>query len=195
MAAIGMRHLVAAPITTETKGSAPVYGTGFVMGRAVSGDISWEIPDNDLYGEDTVAEVDSGATGYTMDVGVTELLESVEEKLLGYIPITASNEETGEYEVAGKSAPYVGVGFIQVLKRHGVLSYKAFWYYKVVFARNSENAATKEKQIAWQTPTINGKGLGIYNDASGDAKFRRHKVFSTEAEAAAYLDELANISA
>lgn len=195
MAAIGMRHLVAAPITSEVKGSNPVYGAGFVMGRAVSGDVSWDIPDNDLYGEDNVAEVDSGATGYTMDVGVTELLESVEEKLLGYIPITESQTATGEYEVSGNSAPYVGVGFIQVLKRHGVLSYKVFWYYKVVFARNSENAATKEKQIAWQTPTINGKGIGIYNDASGNPKFRRHKVFTTEADAVAYLDDLAKISA
>ena len=60
--------------------------------------------------------------------------------------------------------------------------------------RNSESSNTKGKNINWATPTLNGKGLAVYDDASGKAKFRKQQVFTTLAAAKAYLNGKANIS-
>lgn len=196
MAAIGMRHVVAAPLASEVHGSAPTYENGFVVGRSVSANLSWNRNDTPLYGEDTIAEDDNGVTGYDLDIGVTELVESAEEKLLGYKKVETSGQNAvTKYVVTGDSAPDVGLGFIQVLKRKGVVSYKAFWFYKVKFSRDSEEAETKEEKINWSTPTINGRGVGVYPDSTGTPHYRECEVFTTEAAAAAYLDGLAGISA
>ncbi|MCR4886301.1 MAG: hypothetical protein K5919_05235 [Clostridiales bacterium] len=191
MASIGMRHVVAASISAEGTNAMPTYGTGFIVGRAQRGSIQWERNDNDLYGDDVVAEGDNSITGGRLDVGTTELTEENEEKLLGYL-----HDQTGDYyEVSDDAAPYVGIGYVQVLKRFGVTIYKAIWYMKAQFGLPSEETKTKEKSIEWGTPTVSGKLFGVYNDASGKAKFRRHKRFTTYAAALTWLDALANYTA
>lgn len=193
MARVGMRHLVCAPITTETTGSAIAYGTGMLMGRAVRGNLQWERNDNPLYGDDVEAESDNGVTGYTLDVGTTELLENVAAAVLG---LTAGTGEghTDEYETTDAAAPYVGCGYIQVLRRKGETKYKALWYHKVQFGIQSEESRTKEKTITWGTPELHGTGFGVYNDNSGKAKFRIEKLCATEAAAITWLNGLAGIT-
>lgn len=197
MARIGMRHLVWAPITTETAGAAIVYGTGVKLGRAVSGNLSWERNDNPLYGDDVIAENDNGATGYTLTVGMTELVENAAATVLGHTVVeatTGQNATPATYEETDASAPYGGIGYVQVLKRNGVQKYKAIWYHKVQFAVTSEESQTKGQSIEWGTPEMEGTGFGVYNDASGKAKFRISAVFDTGAAAEAWLDGKANIS-
>lgn len=190
MARVGMRHLVFAPIATETPGSAITYGTGVVMGRVVRGTVNWSRNDNPLYGDDVVAENDNGVTGYTLDVETTELIEGTAAIVLGY---TATGTDDPEYDITDASAPYGGCGYIQVLIRRGVQTFKAVWYHKVQFGVDTEETQTKEQQVTWGTPALNGQGFGVFNDASGKAKFRKEKVFTTEAAAVSYLNGLANI--
>lgn len=191
MAKIGMRHIVSSPITDHTDGSVPTYGTGFIVGRAQRGNVQWEHNDNKLHGDDIVAEGDNGIVGGTLDIGTTELIEENEEKLLGYI----HDETNDDYEISDEGAPYVGIGYIQVLKRFGVTIYKALWYYKVQFGMQSEETKTRENRVDWGTPEIHGDLYGIYKDASGKAKFRRHKRFTTYAAAETWLNAQANYSA
>lgn len=189
MAAIGMQYPVWAPLTSDT-GNAQTYGTGMVVGRAVSANLSWTREDNELYGDDAVAETDNSLTGYTLDIATTELTETVEAALLGYVAVGS----TDEYEVTDDNSPYGGFGYIRVLKRNGTKVYKAFWYPKIQFSMNSESDNTKQKTTNWGTPTINGKGLAVFNDATGKQKFRQQKAFTTLAAAKAYLNTKAGIS-
>ena len=189
MAEIGMQYPVWAELTGESEGQ-PVYGTGLVMGKAVSANLSWQREDNELYGDDIVAETDNSITGYTLDLTTTDLVEEAEQKILGLEKVGS----TDEYEQTGEPTPYGGHGYIRVLVRNGVRLYKAVWYPKIQFGKNSETSNTKGKSISWGTPTLNGKGMGIYNDESGKAKFRKQQVFTTMAAAKAYLNTKANIS-
>lgn len=189
MAWIGMQYPVWAEMTGESNGT-PVYGAGIVMGKATSGNLNWQKEDNELYGDDVVAETDQSLTGYTLDIGTTDLADEVEEKVLG----TKKVGSTDEYEITDEDPPYGGCGYIRVIKRNGDRLYKALWYPKVQFAHPNESDATKQKNTNWGTPTINGKGMGVYDDASGKAKFRKQQVFATLAAAKAYLNGKANIS-
>lgn len=189
MAEIGMQYPVWAPLTSEA-GNTLTYGTGMVMGRAVSANLSWQKEDNELYGDDIVAETDNSITGYTLDVTTTELEEAVEAAILGLQKVGS----TEEYEQTSDNAPYGGHGYIRVLTRRNVQLYKCVWYPKIQFSKNSEASNTKGKSIQWGTPTLNGKGLGAYDDATGKAKFRKQQVFTTLAAAKAYLNGKANIS-
>lgn len=193
MARIGMKYVVAAPITQENSGSAITYGAGVVVGRATQGNLTWNRNTNPLYGDDIIAENDNGITGYSLEIGVTEMLETVEAAILGYV---ADATDTTLYEITDASAPYVGIGYIQVLRRFGQDLYKAVWYHKAQFGINQEQTQTKQEQIQWQTPVMTGTGMGVYNDATGRAKYRQQKVFTGatgEAQAKAWLDGLANI--
>lgn len=188
MASIGMQYAVWAPLTSEENNTL-TYGTGMVVGRSVSANLNWQKEDNELYGDDVVAETDNSVTGYTLDLTTTELEQDVEAAILGLQKVGS----TDEYELTGDSSPYGGCGYVRILKRHNVPLYKAFWYPKVQFSRNSETDNTKQKTIQWGTPTLNGKGLGVYDDASGKAKFRKQQVFTTLAAAKDYLNGKANV--
>ena len=189
MAEIGMQYPVWAPLTSEANNTL-VYGTGMVMGRAVSANLSWQKEDNELYGDDIVAETDNSITGYMLDLTTTELEETVEAAVLGLVKIG----DPDEYEQTGESTPYGGHGYIRVLSRRGQKLYKTVWYPKLQFSKNSEASNTKGRSINWGTPTLNAKGMGVYNDASGKAKFRRQQVFTTLEAAKAYLNTKANIT-
>ena len=189
MATIGMQYPVWAELTGESNNTL-VYGAGKVMGKAVSANLNWQKEDNELYGDDAVAETDNSITGYTLDISTTDLAEGVEAAMLGLQQVGS----TDEYETTDDPTPYGGCGYIRVIKRNNTRLYKALWYPKVQFGRNSESDNTKGKTINWGTPTINGKGLAAFDDASGKAKFRKQQVFTTLTAAKAYLNGKANIS-
>lgn len=192
MARIGMLHPVFAPITAES-GNTITYGAGVVMGRAVSGALNWQRDDGQLYGDDAVAETDNSITGYTLDVTTTEMTEESEVVVLGTLKNGTGNDV--EYEETNQPGPYGGHGYVQVLKRFGVLIYRAIWYHKISFGVQSEETQTKGQSVTWGTPMVHGLGMAVYNDNSGKAKFRKKKLFTTAAAAIAYLDGLANIPA
>ena len=59
MAEIGMQYPVWAEMVTES-----TYGTGLVIGKAVSANLSWQKEDNELRADDAVAETDTSITGF-----------------------------------------------------------------------------------------------------------------------------------
>ena len=187
MAKVGMRHLVYAPITAESSGSAITYGAGAIMGKAVRGAVTYNRNDNPLYGDDVIAENDNGVTGYQLEVETTTLVPAIEKAVLGL----AQNVDV--YTVTDASAPYVGVGYLQVIIRNGVTIFRGVWYYKVQFGLESEETQTRQQNIEWSVPSLSGTGFGVYIDASGHAAFRQQKEFSSAADAEAWLDTLANI--
>lgn len=181
MASVGMRYIIAAPITAESAG-VPTYGTTHVL-KAVEANLQWELDDSKLYADDAVAESEGSITGYTLDLTAAHLTDEQEAALLGREKVG----QTDEYEVTDASAPYSGVGYVRVLKYNGVRKYKAFFYPRGQMTMQNETDRTKEQTTTWGTPTIHVLGLAQYEENSGKNKFRRHQTFDTMAAAITYL--------
>ena len=197
MAFIGMRHVVAAKVATETPGSALTYSAGMVVGKPIQGNLTWNRSDNPLNADDVIAEDDNGVQGGSIELGTDDLLDTVRAYLLGDEAVTVGTgaSATTEYETTDEPAPYVGFGYMRVRMNGGVTSYQAVWYHKAQFGETSENAQTKGENVEWQTPTITGRIMGVQNDSSGKTRFRRRASFETAAAAAAWLDAKAGITA
>lgn len=196
MAFIGMRHVVAAKIATETPGAALTYSAGMVVGKAIQGNLTWDRNDNPLYADDAIAENDNGATGGSIELVTDDLLDTVRAYLLGdeAISVGTGTSATTEYESTDEPAPYVGFGYMRVRVKNGVTSYQAVWYHKAQFGETTENAQTKGQTIEWQTPTLTGRIMGVNDNADGQIRFRRRATFETAAAAIAWLDAKAGIT-
>lgn len=194
MAFIGMRYPMVAQVKTEPANAALTYETGMVLGHAIEANVTFDRSDNPLYGDDVIIENDNGMTGGEVEINVDDLTDEVRAYVLGLVKKAGGTGGTDVYELTDAAAPYVGVGYIRVRRKAGVTSFQGVWYHKVQFSEASEAAATKGENIEWSTPTITGKIMGVYNDATGVAKFRQQADFTTEAAAVAWLKGLANVS-
>lgn len=196
MAFIGMRHVVAAKIATETPGAALTYSAGMVVGKAIQGNLTWDRNDNPLYADDAITENDNGATGGSIELVTDDLLDTVRAYLLGdeAISVGTGTSATTEYESTDEPAPYVGFGYMRVRVKNGVTSYQAVWYHKAQFGETTENAQTKSQTIEWQTPTLTGRIMGVNDNADGQIRFRRRATFETAAAAIDWLDDKAGIT-
>lgn len=191
MAEIGLLHPVFSPITAETANSAITYGTGIVVAKAVSADITWNRSSNPFFADDVEAENDNAIIGGTVKFGVDHLTLAIEQTLLGVEKATVSTID--EYTETGAIAPAGGFGYIRVLRKNSVTSYRAIWIHKTRFGIASETAKTKGESISWEHPTIEGRVLGVFIDGSGIPKFRARAEFATYAAAEAWLHGKAGI--
>lgn len=190
---VGMMHPVFAPVSTYTPGTGVTYGTGLVVAEAVSASVNWERSDGRFYGDDTQLDSDNGILGYTIDFEPTGLTDAVRAALLGE---TASSDE---YTINNEAAPEGGFGYIRVMRATGSsgvvdYSYEGWWYYKLRFGVNSEETRTKERQIEWRTPTLQGVGDGVSLDSTGVLSFAVHKTFDTLTAAISYVNGKAGIT-
>ena len=187
MAFIGLRHPVVATIDSYTPGSVPTYEDGMVMGAAITANLSITRNDNPLYADDVITEDDNGITAMSLELGLDDLPETVQEYMLGVV------EESDAYVDSDASSPEVGMGYIRVRRKGGVTSYQGVWLYKVRFSMNDENSQTKGESIEWQTPTVTGRVVGVDLDGSGVMVFRARQLFDNEADAIDWLETLADI--
>lgn len=190
MAFVGLRHPVFAPITSETDGTEPVYGSGVVIGRAMTADISFRRADTALYADDVAVDADNSVTGGTVTLGTDDVSDEAGKAMLGD---TAG--ENGEIAESCAPTPYGGFGYMRVRRLKGVTTYIGYWLYKVQFARGDESAKTKGESLEWQTPTLSGTIMGVYPDDSGEPRCRIRKSFAKASEAEAWIDARAKIAA
>jgi phi13 family phage major tail protein len=182
MKKVGLKYPVYA-LYSETTGS-PVYTGGTVMGKAMSANLSWDKSDVELFADDALDETDQSITGGTETLALNELIHEVQSVLLGH-----SINANGELIINKNDiAPYVGHGFYGKVKRDGAYKYRAVWLHKMQYGEPSDDNTTKGKDVAFGTPSIEGK---IMEDINGD--FKSEKLFDTEADAKAYLNEKAGI--
>ncbi|MEG0766086.1 MAG: hypothetical protein RR482_00075 [Clostridia bacterium] len=193
MAKTGLLRPTYAPISSEPENAAIVYTAGKTFAHAIQASVTFSRNDTPLYGDDTIIENDNGVTGVEITMGIDDIPEATQVDMLG----VSQNGETGAevYEVTNESAPYVGFGYIEVKRKDGVVSYLSHWYHKVQFALPDESTNTKGDKLEWQTPTMKGKGIGVYSDASGKLRFRATKPCTTLAAAVTWLNGKAGIVA
>ena len=190
---VGMVYPVCAPISTYTPGTGVTYSAGKVVAEARSATLNWTRADGEFYGDDALLDTDNGIRGYELDFEPTGLSDSVRATLLG-----ESVANTSEYYITDDTTPDVGFGYVRVMRDNSsgtvVTSYESWWFYKIKFGVTSEETRTKEQNIEWRTPTLNGKGTGVQLDSSGKLTFAVHESFATLSAAKSWLNSKAGIT-
>ena len=148
MATIGLDKLYYAPITLDNDGKE-TYGTPVQLAKAISAELSVEINDATLFGDDGLAESVKEFKNGTLSLNTVDLPASVVAALLG-----AEVDENGVLISRGEDVSnYVAIGF-RARKSSG--KYHYFWLYRVQFAIPGTSLATKGDSITFSTPTIEG---------------------------------------
>lgn len=195
---VGMIYPVAAPISAYTPGTGVTYGTGFVVAESRTANLTWEHADGEFYGDDGLLDTDNGIIGGTLDFEPTGLINNARKNLLG--EVEGTNADEGVFFVTDAAAPDVGFGYVRVMRDNTVntsrvsVVYEGWWFYKAKFSLNSEETATKERNIEWRTPTLSGRLTGVSLSSADTLTFAKHKDFSALAAAKAWLNGLANIT-
>ena len=189
---VGMVYPVYAPVNVYTPGTSITYSTGAVVAEARAATVTWDRADAEFYGDDALLDTDNGVRGYTIDFEPTGLSDAVRKGMLG------EDLASSEYSITDEVPPDVGFGYIRVMRDDtgGTVNtvYEGWWYFKVKFGVNSEEARTKERNIEWRTPTINGKGMGVQLSAAATLSYAKHRTFSDFTSAQSWLKALAGIS-
>ena len=189
---IGMMYPVWAPLTAHTDGSMPTYGNGVVIHEARNCNISKTYNDNPLYGDDRIVDDDNCLTALTASFEPTGLSDSDRMLLFGENEISVGGL-TCQVE-SDNETPYGGFGYIRKMRDNGVVKYEAWIILKIKFQEESQNTATKEGSISWNTPTLNGRAAGVYIDNTGKLRWRVHETFETIAAAKSWINTVLNVS-
>ena len=189
---VGMIYPVWAPMTAHTDGAMPTYGTGRVLQEARNATVNKEYANNPLYGDDRIVDNDNGMIGLTISFESTGLSDSDRVAVLGEVQYGTSGV-SGQWET-DKETPWGGFGYIRKMRENGTKKYEAWWTLKIKFQEESQVTSTREGQITWNTPTLNGRAASLYVDSGDDAKFRLHKTFTAIADAKNWLKGYANIT-
>lgn len=188
MAQIGLKYLICAPIT-ETP-TAVSYADGLVMSYAIKTDLSIEINEANLYGDDriveSIKEFKSGKVSLNGDHLSYEVLALILGHKLETITPGNGQKMTAKGDDDGKP---VGVGFYSTTIKDGKRKFRAIWLRKVKFGIPNESLETKGDSINFQTPTIEGT---ISTDILG--VWKEEATFAQEADARTWLNTQAHIT-
>ena len=185
---VGMVHPVAATVQTYTEGTSISYNTGKRIAEAISASVTWNRADGRFYGDDVLLDSDNGVLGYTIDFEPTGLTDEIRGYILG------ETVQTNEYTITDAAAPDVGFGYVRVMRNKGVTKYEGWWFYKAKFGVTAEEARTKERNIEWRVPTLQGIGTGVQLSSAATLSFCVHKTFDDLASAKSYLNGKAGIT-
>ena len=189
---VGMMYPVFAEITAHTDGSMPTYGNGVVIHEARNCNITKTYNDNPLYGDDRIVDDDNGLMALTASFEPTGLSDSDRVLLFGEEEIAVGGL-TCQVE-SDNETPYGGFGYIRKMRDNGTKKYEAWIILKIKFQEESQNTATKEGSITWNTPTLNGRAAGVYIDDTGKLRWRVHETFDTIAAAKSWLNTVLNVN-
>ena len=175
------------------------YSGGMALGRGVS--VSLEIDtedDNNFHTDNVVAETattsfTSGSATITVD-GLTNDVATLIFGLPEPEEVTVEPSTPVEMQGYGElTPPYVGFGFIRRTQMNGVVEYWPIILPKVKFGIPSDEAATQEDSIDWQTQEL---AATILRDdtAAGNWKRVSAEGLQTEAEAEAVIKKILNIT-
>lgn len=180
-------------------GTAVTYASGAVMGKATEANIEIETSDdNNLYGDNAIAETDRQFTGGTLTLSTTDLSQEVSKAILG-LTEQALDEITGVTDESvmeliyddTQNTPYLGVGFIVKKKVDGAIKWRGIVLTKVMFSIPADAATTQGESIEWQVPELSAT---IMRDDSATHMWKREATFTTEAQAEAYIKDRLNIT-
>ena len=189
---VGMMYPVWAPLASHTDGAMPTYNAGTVIQEARNATVTREYANNPLYGDDRIVDDDNGLTGLTMSFESTGLSDTDRVKLLG--EEANSDTTTGGQWVSDNETPWGGFGYIRKMRLNGTRQFEAWWTLKIKFQEESQATQTREGQITWGTPTLNGRAAGLLVDSTDKERYQLHKTFASISDAKAWLNAFAGIT-
>lgn len=181
-------------------GGVVSYSDGAVMGKATEANISIETTeDNNLYGDNGLAETDRRFANGTLTLSTTDLSQEVSKAILGLTEqaitgidgVTDTSVKELVYDDA-QVTPYLGVGFIIKKKVNGAYKWRGVVLPKIMFSVPEDAATTQGESIEWQTPELTGT---IMRDDSATHVWKKEATFTTEAQAEAYIKARLGIAA
>lgn len=181
-------------------GGVVSYSDGAVMGKATEANISIETTeDNNLYGDNGLAETDRRFANGTLTLSTTDLSQEVSKAILGLTEqaitgidgVTDTSVKELVYDDT-QVTPYLGVGFIIKKKVNGAYKWRGVVLPKVMFSVPEDAATTQGESIEWQTPELTGT---IMRDDSATHVWKKEATFTTEAQAEAYIKTRLGIAA
>ena len=190
---VGMIYPVFAKLSSHTDGQMPSYETGVVIQEARNCTVSKTYNDNPLYGDDHIVDDDNGMTALTVSFEPTGLSDSDRMLLFGEVEKSVGSV-TAQVEMDNET-PYGGFGYVRKMRDNGEYSYEGWIILKIKFTEESQTTATKEQQISWNTPTLNGRAAALDIDGSGKQAFRVHASFETLSAAKNWINTVLNVSA
>lgn len=180
-------------------GGVVSYSDGAVMGKATEANISIKTTeDNNLYGDNGLAETDRRFANGTLTLSTTDLSQEVSKAILGLTEqaitgidgVTDTSVKELVYDDT-QVTPYLGVGFIIKKKVNGAYKWRGVVLPKVMFSVPEDAATTQGESIEWQTPELTGT---IMRDDSPTHMWKREATFTTEAQAEAYIKNRLSIT-
>ncbi len=181
-------------------GGVVSYSDGAVMGKATEANISIETTeDNNLYGDNGLAETDRRFANGTLTLSTTDLSQEVSKAILGLTEqaitgidgVTDTSVKELVYDDT-QVTPYLGVGFIIKKKVNGAYKWRGVVLPKIMFSVPEDAATTQGESIEWQTPELTG---AIMRDDSATHAWKKEATFTTEAQAEAYIKARLGITA
>ena len=181
-------------------GGVVSYSDGAVMGKATEANISIETTeDNNLYGDNGLAETDRRFANGTLTLSTTDLSQEVSKAILGLTEqaitgidgVTDTSVKELVYDDA-QVTPYLGVGFIIKKKVNGAYKWRGVVLPKIMFSVPEDAATTQGESIEWQTPELTG---AIMRDDSATHAWKKEATFTSEAQAEAYIKARLGITA
>ena len=181
-------------------GGVVSYSDGAVMGKATEANISIETTeDNNLYGDNGLAETDRRFANGTLTLSTTDLSQEVSKAILGLTEqaitgvdgVTDTSVKELVYDDT-QVTPYLGVGFIIKKKVNGAYKWRGVVLPKIMFSVPEDAATTQGESIEWQTPELTGT---IMRDDSATHVWKKEATFTTEAQAEAYIKARLGITA
>ena len=179
-------------------GGTVTYSQGQELARGVSVNIEPKTgDDNTFHANNVSAESAPGIfTGGTVTLTVDGLLDEAESLILGLpepTQVTVDEQPVDIYAYGeAMDIPYVGIGYIARYMSDGVTTYVPTVLTKARFATPSEEAATQEEQIEWQTQELSAE---LMRDDTAEHNWKkRGAAQATEAEAEAVLRQLLSIT-
>ncbi len=175
------------------------YSGGGIMGKMTELDIEIETSeDNNLYGDNGVAETDRMFSGGTVTASTTDLSQEVSRDILGLTEEDLEEipgvTDTGVKELLyddTQATPYLGCGFIIKKMINHLIRWRAVVLPKVMFSVPSDSATTQGESIEWQVPELSGT---IMRDDSDTHRWKREATFTTELQAEVYIKHRLNIT-
>ena len=171
------------------------YSSGQQLARGVSVSLAPEVADNnDFYADNVLAESVTGTfTGGTVTLTVDGLLPAAESLIYGISAATTVSTVSVYAYDDDAAPPYVGIGFIARYMSDGATTYKVIVLTKCKFSLPTEEAATQEDQIEWQTQALNATIMR--DDSAKHAwKYVAATEYTTESAALVDLKKLLNIT-
>lgn len=199
MATTGLSKLYLA--TYAHSEGAVTYSGATKVGKAREANIVINsATDNDLWGDNEVAETDRRFQSGTITLRTTDLSQADSAMILGIKPVNlekipgVTDEGVTELNYDDEmSQPYLGCGFVIRKRVDGQDLWRAIVLTRVMFSVPEDAATTEEKgAITWQVPTITGT---ILRDETEKHRWKREATFTTEAQGEAYIKHRLGVTA